>query len=169
MRHSIVFLAAAGAIALAGMSSLSCSSGSSGGTGGGSGGGSAGGGSAGAGGGSAGGAVEMADADAGLCTSAMLATCTSYDDRTAADAGRTVEFGTTNPSAAVPQCMKVKSGQTVTLNAGAFHPVVQDCGPVNGKITAPDSAMTPIRFGATGDYMYHCSIHQFPGFIKVVP
>src|SRR5437868_7511945 len=108
MRKTLLLIIA-GALAAAGGSAASCSSG---GTGGGAGGGSAGG----AAGGAAGG-TETGDADAGLCDAGVLATCSSYDDRSAPDAGRTVEFGTTDPLAAVPQCMKIKAGQTITINA----------------------------------------------------
>ncbi|MBK7859399.1 MAG: hypothetical protein IPJ65_12410 [Archangiaceae bacterium] len=176
MRSTILLLAAAGALALAGVTS-SCSSGTGGGTAGGSGGSGGGtaGGSGGAGGsagGSAGGTaggVEMADADAGICDTTFLANCATYVDRTAADAGRTIEFGTDDPTAAVPQCMQVKKGQSVTFHAGAFHPVLQDCGPKNGKLVAPDDATTTIQLNVAGDYGYHCSIHQFKGIVKVVP
>jgi plastocyanin len=159
-----------GVALVTGAVSTSCSSGGGGGAGGGGAAGGSGG-SGGSAGGTAGGAAggtEMADADAGLCDPVAL-TCTSYEDHSAPDAGRTVEFGTVNGFAAVPQCMQIKKGQTVIINSGAFHPVVQDCGPVNRKLNAPESMMTTLRFDVAGDYMYHCDVHLFTGFIKVTP
>lgn len=171
MRNAMLLVVTFSALTLVGVSSSSCSGSNGGGAGGGSGG-STGGGSGGStGGGSAGGTAggaAMPDADAGICDAGVF-NCTVFEDRTAPDAGRTLEFGTTDPNGSVPECMKVKAGQTVKFVTGAFHPVGQLCGPKNGKLTAPDMATTNITLDVPGNYGYQCTVHLFRGGIQVVP
>jgi plastocyanin len=151
---------------------LSCGGGGTGGTGGGSAG--TGGGSAGTGGGTAscgtGGGTATGDADAGLCDSTMKCPAgSSYVDATACSASRVVNFGADGGFSADPQCLKIKAGQQVTFHTGQLHPIGQNCGPVNGLLQADMTSTKTLTFNVPGDYGYYCTIHDFLGFITVVP
>ena len=115
-----------------------------------------------------------APADASTaCTDPAFAGCTTFDDRTAEGADRTVTF---MDFAYTPKCLRIKSGQSVVFT-GDFdrHPLVTSCGP-----TLPfdhRAGMTPASFvlEAAGRYGYYCLDHGnaagqvMSGSIDVVP
>jgi plastocyanin len=148
----------------------SSSGGGSGSTGGGSGSTGGGSGSTGGGSGSTGGGTSSGPA---LCTSGdggvnTFMGCDTWEDHTDAGDARLVAFG---PNfMATPMCMEIKNGQTVTFNStDSSHPGEQTCGPVANVVTFPGGAMTMITFHDAGVYGYECSVHLFPGAIKVDP
>ena len=85
------------------------------------------------------------------------ANCTTFDDRTASAASRTITF---NSAGYVPKCMRVTTSQDVTF-AGSFtiHPLVQICGPSDAQLTTTFGNMKTARFSSFGTYGYRCANH----------
>lgn len=101
---------------------------------------------------------DAGDAEAGTaCTIAAFAGCTTFEDRTAAGAERTVTF---QDFAYTPKCIRIKAGQAL-LFQGDFdrHPLVTSCGP--SLPLDHRSGMTPASFvlSAPGRYGYYCLDH----------
>jgi plastocyanin len=94
--------------------------------------------------------------------------CTSYVDRTAAGADRTLPW-VLSISANPTRCMKVAVGQTVTW-AGSFstHPLINDGGDTPNPIAGHDASGN-VTFTAAGTFGYLCSVHAtMTGAIQVV-
>jgi plastocyanin len=117
--------------------------------------------------------VDLHHAEAGEVCSAAFAGCSSFTDATAADADRTIHFQDYSYD---PQCLMVRSGQTVTF-AGDFirHPLTPSCGPellLEHRDTSPTASFV---MEAVGIYGYYCLDHGNPqgqamsGTIEVVP
>jgi len=132
--------------------------------------GSSGGGSGGAG-GSGGSGGTGGTGGTGMCTAAF-AGCSSYMDLTADAADRTIAF---TFSKYTPNCIRVKTGQTVTFSGNfAQHPLAQSCGP-DGVLFNSTGMSKSFTFQAAGDYGYYCTFHGnqlgqgMSGSISVVP
>jgi plastocyanin len=89
--------------------------------------------------------------------SGFPANCTTWDDRTASGASRTVTFGSSGYS---PKCMRVTTSQDVTFS-GSFtiHPLVQVCGPSDRQMTTTFGTTKVVRFPQFGTYGYRCANH----------
>jgi hypothetical protein len=101
--------------------------------------------------------------------SAAPSNCTSYVDRTAPSADRTLLW-TLALAGSPAACMKVAVGQTVTWS-GSFtsHPLLADGGTTPNPIPNHDAAGN-VTFTAPGTYGYICEIHAvMTGAIMVVP
>jgi plastocyanin len=85
------------------------------------------------------------------------ANCTTYDDRTASGASRTVTF---DSNGYVPKCMRVTTSQDVTFS-GSFtiHPLQQFCGPSDRNMTTTFGTTKTVRFSDFGTYGYRCKNH----------
>jgi plastocyanin len=134
---------------------------------GGAGAGGAGGGGAGAGGAGAGGA------GAGGSGGAAYAGCTTFDDRTAGgNMTRLVRAGI-GGNLYAPKCMRVRVGQTVTIEASTTHPL-SPAAQTGNPITAGTTNQT-FQPATAGIYGYYCMIHGTPdgsgmaGALEVVP
>lgn len=83
--------------------------------------------------------------------------CTTYVDRTASNASRTITFDSINGY--VPDCIRVSSGQSVTFS-GFFgtHPLRQTCGPNLNMFrnSGTSHAFTMSGFNTWG---YECANH----------
>lgn len=93
--------------------------------------------------------------------------CTTWDDRTATSASRTVTFDATGYA---PKCMRVQTFQTVTFSGNfTIHPLVQDCGPSDRSLTTTFGTTKTATFPSFGEYGYHCANHPAfeRGAIKV--
>lgn len=117
---------------------------------------------------------------AGTVPALALNGCSSYVDKTAADADRSLswEFAiASNPN----HCMKIKAGQTVTFK-GSFtsHPLIAAGGDAANPFSSAQGLVqkagvageenTPVVFSAAGTFGYKCSLHaSMTGAIVVVP
>lgn len=124
-------------------------------------------------------ATDTTPADGGAdastaCTIAAFAGCTTFDDRTAANADRKVTF---KDFEYTPKCLRIKAGQTVTFDGDfVHHPLVTSCGP---SVTLMDkrtgTGPAPFVLGTAGFYGYYCLDHGnaagavMAGAIDVVP
>jgi plastocyanin len=117
--------------------------------------------------------IDSSRAEAGPVCQPAFAGCSSFTDATAADADRTIHFQDYSYD---PQCLMVRSGQTVTF-AGDFirHPLTPSCGPellLEHRDTSPTASFV---MEAVGIYGYYCLDHGNPqgqamsGTIEVVP
>lgn len=107
------------------------------------------------------------------CMNTAFAGCTTFEDRTADAADRTVTF---MDFAYTPKCVRIKAGQSL-LFKGDFdrHPLVTSCGPTlafdHRTGTTPASFVLP----AAGRYGYYCLDHGnaagevMSGTVDVVP
>lgn len=95
------------------------------------------------------------------------ANCTTWDDRTATSASRTITF---DSSGYVPKCMRVQTFQTVTFSGSfSIHPLVQFCGPSDRNLTTTFGTTKTATFPSFGTYGYRCANHPVfeQGAIKV--
>ncbi|MEW6435375.1 MAG: hypothetical protein AB1730_28095 [Myxococcota bacterium] len=93
--------------------------------------------------------------------------CTTWDDRTAPSASRTITF---DSNGYVPKCMRVTTSQTVTFSGSfAIHPLVQFCGPSDRNLTTTIGTTKTATFPSFGTYGYRCANHPSfeQGAIKV--
>lgn len=93
--------------------------------------------------------------------------CSTWDDRTATSASRTVTF---DSNGYAPKCMRVLTYQQVTFSGTfAIHPLVQDCGPSDRQLTTTFGTTKTATFPTFGEYGYHCANHPVfeRGAIKV--
>ncbi|MFT3711475.1 MAG: hypothetical protein QM817_27895 [Archangium sp.] len=85
------------------------------------------------------------------------ANCTTYDDRTASGASRTITFDSSGYS---PKCMRVTTSQDVTFSGSFFlHPLQQFCGPRDVNMTTNSGNSKTVRFPTFGTYGYRCKNH----------
>jgi plastocyanin len=85
------------------------------------------------------------------------ANCTTYDDRTASGASRTITFDSNGYS---PKCMRVTTSQDVTFSGSFFlHPLQQFCGPRDVNMTATSGNSKTVRFPDFGTYGFRCKNH----------
>lgn len=104
--------------------------------------------------------VVVTDAGAGpAACGTTFASCSTFEDRTAAGASRTINFV---PNQYTPRCLRIKAGQTVTFS-GAFgsHPLQGACGasavlPASQLDTGSTATFT---FSTAGLYGYFCTFH----------
>jgi plastocyanin len=90
------------------------------------------------------------------------ANCTTFDDRTAAGASRTVTFDSNGYS---PKCMRVTTTQDVTFSGNfSLHPLRQVCGPREFTLNPNFGSSRSARFSSFGTYGYECANH--PTFEK---
>jgi hypothetical protein len=83
--------------------------------------------------------------------------CSSWDDRTASGASRTITF---DSSGYAPKCMRVSTYQDVTFSGSFFlHPLQQVCGPSNSNLTTTSGTSKTARFPSFGTYGYRCANH----------
>jgi plastocyanin len=116
---------------------------------------------------------EVGELEAGPGCALVFAGCTTFTDRTAPDADRTVYFQNYSYD---PQCLMIRSGQTVTF-AGDFivHPLTPACGPELVLYYRDTGATASFNLTVTGVYGYYCLDHGNPegaamsGAIMVVP
>ncbi|MEW5743456.1 MAG: hypothetical protein AB1938_31385 [Myxococcota bacterium] len=85
------------------------------------------------------------------------ANCTTWDDRTAPTASRTITFGSTGYS---PKCIRVTTTQDVTFSGSfSIHPLQQTCGPSDRNMTTTFGTTKVVRFPNFGTYGYRCANH----------
>lgn len=85
------------------------------------------------------------------------ANCTTWDDRTAPGASRTVTF---NSSGYTPKCMRVTTTQDVTFSGSfSLHPLQQTCGPSDRNMGTTFGTTKTVRFPNFGTYGYRCANH----------
>jgi plastocyanin len=99
--------------------------------------------------------------------------CTSYEDRTAAGADRSISFAMTLATD-VERCIRIKVGQAVTFTTSSFgtHPLVPSGGDTPTPIRAQRDVGTveAFLFPTAGVYGYKCDTHaSMIGAIQVVP
>lgn len=88
--------------------------------------------------------------------------CTTFDDRTASGASRTVTFDNNGYS---PKCMRVTTTQDVTFSGSfSLHPLRQVCGPREFTFNPNFGNSRTARFSSFGTYGYECANH--PAFEK---
>lgn len=84
--------------------------------------------------------------------------CTSFDDRSAPQAMRTItwQFGPT------PKCIEIDKNQTVTWQGDfGFHPLEPLGGDMPTPITSTATGMSAMfTFPNSGFYGYHCAVHS---------
>jgi plastocyanin len=126
---------------------------------------------------SAGGAKDhliTIDKPAGTNCPTPFAGCTNYIDWTSSTS-TTINFGGAGGNTYQPNCVKIKSGQSITF-AGDFtmHPLAQACGPAS-VITNGTGSSTTFKFSGAGTWGYYCTLHGtasgsgMAGSIQVVP
>lgn len=85
------------------------------------------------------------------------ANCTTFDDRTATSANRTVTFDSSGYS---PKCMRVTTTQDVTFSGSfSLHPLRQVCGPREMTLSPNFGNSRTVRFPSFGTYGYECAAH----------
>lgn len=106
--------------------------------------------------------------------------CTSYVDRTAANADREITWDL-GVAAQAERCMKIKVGQTVTFRGDfTMHPLKGQNGDFSDVFATVDRQVlnrgaagqenAPIPFPAAGTFGFTCSVHNpMMGAIQVVP
>ena len=107
------------------------------------------------------------------CTNAAFAGCTTFEDRTAESAARTIAF---IDFAYTPKCLRIKAGQTV-LFEGDFdrHPLVTSCGPTLAFDHRSGTTAASFVLPAAGRYGYYCLDHGnaagevMSGAVDVIP
>ena len=95
------------------------------------------------------------------------ANCTTWTDRSATNANRTITFDSTGYS---PKCLQIGIGQTVTFSGTfLFHPLQQTCGADLGMSYAGPSSTKSFTFQSFGTWGYQCATHPAfeQGAIKV--
>lgn len=125
------------------------------------------------------GSSSGAPADSGADTGGSLNGCTTFVDRTAEDASRTVKWDL-DVGQAPERCMRVKVGQSLKLSQdGSFtpadlgtHPVKALGGDEPSPFTDPGvDAAGNVLFEKAGTYGFGCGVHGplMTGVILVVP
>jgi len=98
--------------------------------------------------------------------------CTTYEDRTATNASREVDFGGALGMNFVPKCSMIKAGQSVIFVGNfAIHPLAQVCGPADVIVDGTGTS-AQFMFTTPGTYNYKCVVHEafgMKGSIQVVP
>jgi plastocyanin len=115
-------------------------------------------------------ASSTADAGGGDAAQAVINSCNTFVDRSAAGASRTITWDFA-VSTAPERCMTVKVGQKVTF-AGSFssHPLLSSDGDKPNPISTLDPATGDVTFPKAGTFGYVCGNHpSMIGAIKVIP
>lgn len=68
----------------------------------------------------------------------------------------------------VPACLKVRAGTTVTIEAGAAHPLGPRAGGSPDNPIIEQTAATPFLFTKPGLYPFHCVEHIDQGMFGVI-
>jgi plastocyanin len=93
----------------------------------------------------------------GLCES-NYAGCVQFDDQTAQGSSRRITFG--NNHQYDPKCMRVRLGQTVTLEGNfSEHGLLPVCGPSAVFPAVSSGSQANVVLNAIGVYGYYCDQH----------
>jgi plastocyanin len=107
--------------------------------------------------------------------------CTSFDDRSAANADREIDFGgkgQSQPFTYAPACMEISAGQSVVFSGDfSVHPLTPGSAPGDPKFGSSDNPIptvgsgnkdTTVKFPNSGIYPFYCAQHFAAGMVGVV-